>query len=116
MALIDCPECKRQISTSAEACPGCGHPNRPGAVPVPVGPKCYSCPATATTKCQKCNTLSCVAHVEGVSLSLAAGPYELRCAECASSVNGWKVYYGVMTAIAVVGVLMVWMVLFSRMR
>ena len=28
MALIDCPECGRQVSTGASACPGCGvdHP------------------------------------------------------------------------------------------
>lgn len=26
MALIDCPECGRQVSDKASACPGCGHP------------------------------------------------------------------------------------------
>lgn len=26
MALVPCPECKRQISSEAAACPGCGHP------------------------------------------------------------------------------------------
>ena len=26
MALIDCPECGRRISSTAEACPGCGYP------------------------------------------------------------------------------------------
>lgn len=32
MALIDCPECGRQVSTAAKACPGCGYPlaERPG--------------------------------------------------------------------------------------
>lgn len=90
MALIDCPECGRQISTAAEACPGCGHPNRPAAG-VPVGPKCHACPATATTRCQNCGALSCVAHVESVSVALA-GPYQLRCADCNSTANGWKVF------------------------
>lgn len=32
MALIACEECGRQISDQAEACPNCGHPNRPKAV------------------------------------------------------------------------------------
>lgn len=26
MALIQCPECGRQVSTLAAQCPGCGHP------------------------------------------------------------------------------------------
>jgi hypothetical protein len=26
MALIDCPECQKPVSTSAHACPGCGYP------------------------------------------------------------------------------------------
>lgn len=29
MALIPCPECKREISTSAPACPHCGYQSRP---------------------------------------------------------------------------------------
>lgn len=28
MALTPCPECGRQVSSQAEACPGCGHPIR----------------------------------------------------------------------------------------
>lgn len=37
MALIACEECGRQISDQAEACPNCGHPNRPrqGTLPAP---------------------------------------------------------------------------------
>ena len=26
MALINCPECKKEVSDSAESCPNCGHP------------------------------------------------------------------------------------------
>ena len=26
MALITCPDCKKEISSSAESCPGCGRP------------------------------------------------------------------------------------------
>ncbi|GKS74826.1 zinc-ribbon domain-containing protein [Acidovorax sp. SUPP950] len=29
MALVPCPECNRQISDQATACPGCGHPQAP---------------------------------------------------------------------------------------
>jgi hypothetical protein len=28
MALVDCPECSKQISTAASSCPHCGHPLR----------------------------------------------------------------------------------------
>jgi hypothetical protein len=96
VALIDCPECGRQISTTAEACPGCGHPNRPTAAS--AGPKCYSCPATATTKCQKCNAPSCVPHVEGVTINLD-NIRELRCAGCVSAANGSKTFHGVMIVV-----------------
>ncbi len=30
MALIKCPECQREISADALACPGCGKPNKAG--------------------------------------------------------------------------------------
>lgn len=29
MALINCPECNKQISDKAEKCPDCGHPMHP---------------------------------------------------------------------------------------
>lgn len=36
MALVRCPECGRDVSTQASACPGCGHPLQgQGAVPPP---------------------------------------------------------------------------------
>ena len=31
MALIECPECSREVSDRAVNCPGCGCPLRPGA-------------------------------------------------------------------------------------
>lgn len=37
MALIDCPECSRQISDKAAACPHCGCPAK-AAQPEPVKP------------------------------------------------------------------------------
>ena len=33
MALVDCPECGRQISTLAAACPQCGYPLPGGVTP-----------------------------------------------------------------------------------
>lgn len=33
MALIKCPECGREISDKATACPGCGYPMTPAAAP-----------------------------------------------------------------------------------
>ena len=35
MALVNCPECQRQVSTSATTCPGCGHPLRPSSTAGP---------------------------------------------------------------------------------
>lgn len=32
MALIRCPECSREVSDAASACPACGHPIRAAAV------------------------------------------------------------------------------------
>jgi hypothetical protein len=31
MSLVPCPECGRSVSTSANSCPGCGHPLRQAA-------------------------------------------------------------------------------------
>ena len=36
MSLIICPDCKREISSTAPACPGCGRPMRPP--PLPASP------------------------------------------------------------------------------
>ncbi len=38
MALLPCPECRRQISDQAEACPQCGYPMRQGASGRASGP------------------------------------------------------------------------------
>jgi hypothetical protein len=39
MALITCPDCLRQISDQAPACPQCGRPNRDHARPVCPSPQ-----------------------------------------------------------------------------
>ena len=36
MALVDCPECGRQISTLAAACPQCGYPLSGAVAPEPT--------------------------------------------------------------------------------
>ena len=45
MAMIQCPECQRQVSDQAQSCPGCGHPlkaaqpvSRAGGVAQTVAP------------------------------------------------------------------------------
>jgi len=35
MALMRCPECSREVSSHAPACPGCGYPIQSGAAPSP---------------------------------------------------------------------------------
>ena len=38
MALIECPECGREVSDSAAACPDCAYPVAKGSTPVPSRP------------------------------------------------------------------------------
>jgi len=86
--LINCSVCAKEISIEAEACPQCGHPNRPKSAEL----QCYSCSAAATTKCQCCNTLSCPAHLDSVFVEHGeGGAYELRCADCYKSAYNWKI-------------------------
>lgn len=37
--LIECPECKRQVSDQAESCPHCGHPMKQATPPAPTAEK-----------------------------------------------------------------------------
>ena len=46
MALIYCPECGREISSSAEVCPGCAYPVKTGTPPIP--PRAAAKPAKVT--------------------------------------------------------------------
>ena len=90
MALIPCPECNREISTSAESCPQCGYPMRDKAAA--AGPACYQCSSTATTRCQSCGAMSCAEHLQSIYVPHGkGGAYELRCASCYSSAQTWKV-------------------------
>jgi hypothetical protein len=94
MPLISCSACGRQISTQAESCPQCGHPNR-ATPPGPTGPTCYACSAPATTRCPKCGAFSCAQHLQNVSvyhssptehgLVTSGLSHELRCDRCLSA-------------------------------
>jgi hypothetical protein len=108
MPLIDCPACGRQISTEAEACPQCGHPNR-APKRQPDGPPCYACSREATTRCQSCNAFSCAQHVQSIYVQHGrdGGAYELRCQSCYSSAMTWKVFGFVLFGIAVIIMLII---------
>jgi hypothetical protein len=113
MPLIPCPACGREISTEAAACPQCGHPNRP-AEPA-AGPRCYACPAAATTRCQRCGAPSCAAHLQSIYVPHGeGGAYELRCERCYASAVTWKTAGWVCGGIAVVFALVLWSVLGRR--
>ncbi len=102
MPLVNCQECGRQVSTAAEACPQCGHPVRAMA-PASSGPKCYSCSAAATTRCQSCGALSCAQHLQSIFVSHGeGGAYELRCERCYSSAQAWQVFRWIMIAIGLI--------------
>ena len=102
MPLTNCPECGRQVSTAAEACPQCGHPMR-YAAPAPAGPKCYACSAAATTRCQSCGALSCAQHLQSIYVSHGkGGAYELRCESCYSSAVTWKIVGGIIFVIGLI--------------
>lgn len=44
MALIECPECEKQISSAAESCPHCGNPMASNQI------KCQNCKSTNVEK------------------------------------------------------------------
>ena len=52
MALIYCPECGREISSSAEVCPGCAYPVKTGTPPIP--PRAVAKPVKMSTKQKRC--------------------------------------------------------------
>jgi hypothetical protein len=86
MALVPCPECKREVSSAASACPHCGFPAAPR-------PACYACAAPATTRCVTCGELSCATHLNTIFVRDGeSGANELRCRECfadAELLNRW---------------------------
>jgi hypothetical protein len=114
MPLIECPACGRQISVEAEACPQCGHPNRPRASAA-AEPKCYACQAPATTRCQCCGILSCVRHLESIYVPHGeGGAYELRCESCYSSAETRKAIGRVIAVVVVLVILMIFIAFVTR--
>ena len=110
MPLVNCPECSRQISTAADACPQCGYPMQ-ARVPVPSGPQCYSCSAEATTRCQSCGTMSCVQHLQNIYVSHGrGGANELRCESCFSSAQSWQIFGWIIGGIGIIIMLVVWFI------
>jgi hypothetical protein len=109
MPLMICPVCGRQISTEAESCPQCGHPNRP-ARRAPPGPNCYACSAPATTRCQSCGALSCAMHLRSIYVSHGkGGANELRCDSCYSSAVAWQVIGFILAVIVVIVLVSFWL-------
>jgi hypothetical protein len=106
MPLVNCPECGRQISTSADACPQCGYPMcAHTAAHVPTGPKCYQCSATATTRCQNCNAFSCVLHLQSTSAGRGKSYVrEMRCESCRWWAHFETVFFIVAVAIIIVAI------------
>ena len=105
MPLIGCPACGRQISTEAEACPQCGHPNNLVAEGTPRR-KCYACAAEATLKCQKCGRRGCMDHIVGQTVGF--GQYALNamlCKDCGSRANTYNWVALVLIAIVLLWVL-----------
>lgn len=84
MPLVACPECGGKLSTAAEMCPHCGHPNeivtRPIAKAIPKEDQCYACDREATQCCPKCERLSCARHL--VSHNGGRYGHRLLCTDC----------------------------------
>ena len=75
----------------------------------PTGPKCYSCSAPATTRCQSCGALSCAQHLESIYVIHGeGGAYELRCESCHSSAMSAKVFAWILGGIALIVILVIW--------
>lgn len=99
VAFHPCQACGWQISSHAESCPRCGHPNAPPTRPAP-GPKCHACDAASTTRCQRCDAFSCPLHLS--SVSVMGGGHELRCQGCRSGAVKTWVAYAVVIAVIII--------------
>jgi hypothetical protein len=102
--LLPCSACGRQISTEAEACPQCGHPNR-ASPRAAAEPRCYACSAPATTRCQSCGAFSCAQHLQNIFVAYGqggGGAYELRCESCYSSAAAWRTFNWILFGIVLI--------------
>jgi hypothetical protein len=66
MALLTCPDCGGKVSDIATACPHCGRPNQPKALPAQMGPR------SGDAKCPHCGRMvtPVVTSVGGGSCSI----------------------------------------------
>lgn len=81
-----CQECFLLLPSADAICPECGDLLETEAEAAAENPICYACGATATTRCQCCNTYSCVRHVESTKIGVHRGEvHELRCKTCRES-------------------------------
>jgi hypothetical protein len=80
MSLVECPDCKKQISNKAPACPHCG---RPSITPAKAG---HSVPAPqGGTFCKRCNKWVTPAVVSVGGGTCTVGSRETwRCPSCRS--------------------------------
>lgn len=80
MALINCPECKKEVSDKALSCPNCG---------CPIVTQELSTSTSNAIECPKCHSTQTVVQKRGVDakvasdaccLSIIFGPFALLCA------------------------------------
>ncbi len=86
MSEYRCQECFLLLPSADAICPECGDLLETEAEAAGENPICYACGTTATTRCQCCNTYSCVRHVESMKIGVYRGVvHELRCKTCRES-------------------------------
>lgn len=106
MPLIDCKACGNQISIEATSCPQCGHPNR-YVESGPTASRCYRCNKTATTKCHRCEKLTCEMHSEVAKVrDVKDNEYfyieQTLCDACYSQHVNWKWFVYILIAVAII--------------
>jgi hypothetical protein len=93
MALIACRECRREVSTEADACPHCGCPISSigrQSQSWPAGSQdthawCYACGSPASRACTRCGQMCCEDHI-----TWWGSPYQSYGAVCSSCARfGW---------------------------
>lgn len=84
MAIVICPECKKELSETAESCPNCGYPYREKE-------KLYNKALLLMESCTTSNAYKGVAEVfKTISSHRDATKYYFKCIECANEVAQQK--------------------------
>lgn len=100
MSQTSCPACGHPSALAGGACPQCGH--TPEA---PAGPKCDTCGAAATGRCQDCGAWGCERHHIGTYPTGLGGTLERRCERCFAA-NETRGIVGCVVAAVVVAVVL----------